>query len=215
MRKINARCSRGSEPESGPFCMFIRLAQKIAANPTVYDWTQRVVGGDVVYDRLAPYLRQTDGQSILDVGAGTGTIQSLVPANTTYIWLDNDKDKLRGYKRKYPAGLAVLGGASGLCFTDKSIDQALCLAMSHHVKSASLELMFQEISRVVRKRLIFVDALECRVRVKSRILWTFDRGRFARSSFELRSFIARYFIIDHIEEFTVWHRYLLCIATPK
>jgi hypothetical protein len=46
-----------------------------------------------------PYLVQVENQFVLDVGAGTGNFAWLLPPAATYLWLDNDLQKLGGFKK--------------------------------------------------------------------------------------------------------------------
>jgi hypothetical protein len=49
-----------------------------------------------------------------------------------------------------------------------SIDVALCLALSHHLTDVQLERMIDELRGVVRRGLVFFDALDVRGRLPSR-----------------------------------------------
>jgi ubiquinone/menaquinone biosynthesis C-methylase UbiE len=188
----------------------------IVGHPTTYDLVQRAAGADRLRRWIAGYLADCRGDSLLDLGAGTGSIRSLLPADTQYIWFDNDPQKLAGYRSRRSSGLAVLGDGSRLCFAAKSVDHALSIAVSHHLDHLQLRSFFREISRVTRKRLYFVDALQCSPpRLLSKALWAIDRGSFPRTPDVLRELINEHFIIEQTDTLQVLHRYLLCIARPR
>jgi ubiquinone/menaquinone biosynthesis C-methylase UbiE len=195
--------------------MIHSLAHKIVSQPRVYDWVQKAVGADVVGRFLAPHLAETADHSVLDVGAGTGINRRLMPESTRYVWMDNDTQKLSGFRGKRSNGLAALGDATQLCFGDKSIDYGLCTAVFHHLNDDELGRVVDELGRVIRRRLIFLDAVECKDRVASNLLWKYDRGSFPRTGKRICAALEERFKLEHVGELTVYHRYILCVAHPK
>jgi SAM-dependent methyltransferase len=173
------------------------------------------VGYEHTRRRLRPLLADTAGRVVLDVGAGTGRVVPLLPPSARYIWLDNDVDKLRGARPADGRLRGILGDATRLGLRADSVDVALCLAMSHHLADAELEAMFAELARVVRERLVFLDAVVVPWSPRSRLLWALDRGRYPRTLPVLRAAIERRFEIRTVEQYAVYHRYLLCTAAPR
>jgi len=187
---------------------------RIIGSPAIYKVLQRAFGTQQTLDRLRPLVADTAGQRILDVGAGTAIARSLLPEPEGYIWLDVDPVKLRGVHSA--TGLrAILADATRLPLQTGSIDVALCLAMSHHLSDPQLEAVLTELARVVRHRLVFLDAVVVAHRLRSRLLWAIDRGRHPRTPAALLAAIERRFRILSLEEYAVQHRYLLCTATPR
>jgi ubiquinone/menaquinone biosynthesis C-methylase UbiE len=195
--------------------MLHSLAHKIVSQPRVYDWVQKAVGAEAVGRFLAPHLKESAGHSLLDVGAGTGNNLRLLPDSTRYIWMDNDTQKLSGYRAKQSCELGVLGDATQLSFRDKCIDYGLCTAVFHHLNDAELSRLVDELGRVIRRRLIALDAVECVDRPMSNLLWKYDRGSFPRTGERIRAALGRRFDLEFVDELTVYHRYILCIANPK
>jgi SAM-dependent methyltransferase len=159
-------------------------------------------------------LVDAEQRIVLDVGAGTGGGRALLPTDCRYIWLDNDRHKLRGYTAR-PGDWAILGSALDLALASKSVDQALCVAVAHHLRDAELRQALQETARVVRHKLVFLDAIDCPARLPSRLLWSIDRGSFPRSPEVLRTFLEEYYVLEQAEIFTVLHSYFVCVARPK
>jgi ubiquinone/menaquinone biosynthesis C-methylase UbiE len=130
-----------------------------------------------------------------------------LPPSARYLWLDSDSPKLAGFRGKSQAP-AILGDATRLPLRDGSVDWALAVGMSHHLTDPELSRTLDELRRVVRKRLFFLDAVVT-PGYTSRLLWRYDRGRHPRSADVLRKQLAMRFNIVSDEEFTVLHRYLL------
>ena len=138
-----------------------------------------------------------------------------MPDSTRYIWMDNDVQKLSGYSGRQRNELSAMGDGTQLCFRDKSVDYALCCAVLHHLDDDQVGRMFDELSRVVRRRLIVLDPVECLDRLMSNLLWKYDRGSFPRTGERIRAALGRRFDLEFVDELTVCHRYILCIANPK
>jgi SAM-dependent methyltransferase len=193
--------------------MIATLLHRAVALPLVYDRVQRLAGSEKVGRFLAPHLAETAGATLLDAGAGTGNFRKFMPDSTRYIWLDRDPRKLSGYAAKHLPGAATLADATDLCFRGKSIDYGFCAAVSHHLEDAELARMFAELARVVRKRFIFFDAVRSG-RAVSKVLWKYDRGSHPRTREQLERTLRQAFTIERAIELTIFHRYLLCIASP-
>jgi len=191
-----------------------QLGHNVLSHPKLYDLVQWVVGGAKVNARLVPRLAGAENQIVLDVGAGTGGLRALLPGNCRYIWMDNDPQKLRGYTARR-GDSALLGSALQLALAPKSVDQALCMAVAHHLEDAELRLALQEIARVIRHKLVFLDPVDCPARPLSRLLWSIDRGSFPRSPEVLRRFLEERYALEQAEVFTVLHSYFVCVAKPR
>jgi ubiquinone/menaquinone biosynthesis C-methylase UbiE len=195
--------------------MLTEVVHRIASHPWVYDMMQKLAGRDRNYQRLAPYLAHAAGKTLLDLGAGTGECARLAPPSATYIWLDKDPEKLRGFHDKSLGGLALLGEAGCIGLKDKSVDVALCQCVSHHLTNSELHNTFREVARVCRTRFIFLDAINMPSSTISNLLWKYDRGSYPRAVADLRSVIAQYFQVEHEEQYSIYHHYWLCTGRPK
>ena len=194
--------------------MLTGLLHRIVSSPSIYDMVQRLAGRERTYRWLATYLAEASGKIVLDVGGGTGDLARRLPQTATYIWLDNDVDKLNGLRQKANEVRALLGDASHIGLRDKSVDLAICIAMSHHLTDTQLRDAFREISRICRFKLFFLDAIR-HPGVISRLMWKYDRGSHPRSVAELRSYIESYFVIETEARTSVYHHYWFCSAIPK
>src|SRR4051812_11707150 len=130
----------------------------VLARPFVYDLVQRHLGGDIA-PPLVNALAAAGGNTVLDLGAGTGMIADHLPPGATYVWLDNDVVKLRGLEEHEMDCIAVIGDASRLPLADESVDFTATASVSHHLPDEAFASFVQEAARVTRKALIFLDAV--------------------------------------------------------
>jgi ubiquinone/menaquinone biosynthesis C-methylase UbiE len=191
------------------------IAHRIVSIPWVFDFVQKSLGLQEAYRHLEPRLVDTEGKIVLDVGAGTGNFAPLVRRSKIYLALDNDLEKLRGLQTKKVFGSQILGDATRICLGDKSVDYVLCIALAHHLTDAQLPILFNELARVVRVGLIFLDPLQYKTSRVSNLLWRYDRGSHPRSSDMLLAALQANFELEHIEQYKIYHHYLLCMGRPK
>lgn len=194
--------------------MFRKIIHAPLSAPQAYDLVQRLVGSAEIARRLQARLADTDGQVVLDVGAGTGLYMSLFPLGAKYIWLDLDRHKEKGFRARSSTAMGVMSDGTRIALIDQSVDCVLCVALSHHIPDDRLPLLFQELARVTRKKLVFLDAVKSSNPIGN-LLWTLDQGSFPRPESALRSAIETYFEIKTLESFHVYHHYILCVGVPK
>jgi len=196
-----------------------RLSDTLTFSPKIYDRIQYLAGFPAIIPLLNPYLSEIAGRSLLDVGAGTGLYMPLFPPTTRYIWSDIDPKKFEGFRsreltRSSENTYGIMSDSTMIALGDKTVDFALCAALSHHLADEVLALLFKELARVVRKKLIFIDAVKS-PKLLSKMLWAIDRGAFPRKEASLRSAIERYFDIESLKPYKVYHQYIMCVGTPK
>lgn len=194
--------------------MLLKLIHAFVSIPWVYDYAQRIAGIQQSHAQLRPFLSITH-QTVLDIGGGTGMFAPFIPPSNEYICVDNDPQKVAGFQKKFPAHQAILADALNMPFTDKRADYSMCINVTHHLTDEQLPHLFREIARVTKRRLIFHDALKQDGIGISQFLWALDRGSFPRSLEQLYQAITEYFTIEHIKEYKVYHRYLICSCQPK
>ena len=204
----------GFESEQRGLGRLYRLQHAILAHPRVYDFAQAYGGGREIAQFVSKELRSVGGKTLLDIGAGTGTLRRLVPPDARYVWLDNDTLKLNGLVSNDVECLAVLGDASRLPLRDESVDVAVTVDVSHHLSDEALAECLADAARVCRERLVFVDAVRS-PRLRSRLLWKLDLGANPRSEEQLVDAIGISFRVEKVERFRVHHDHLLCVGVPR
>jgi SAM-dependent methyltransferase len=191
-----------------------RLHYALLGDPRVYEFHHAYGGGRPVAAQVKRHLSGVTGATVVDVGAGTGVVGGLLSPGTRYVWLDNDRLKLRGLLSKRMTCFAVLGDAARLPFASKAADWTVMVEVSHHLPEGPLHEALDEAARITRDRFLFVDAVRG-PRLRSRLLWQLDLGRFPRTDDELIRALEASFDLEKVEHFRVHHEYLLCICAPK
>jgi SAM-dependent methyltransferase len=191
-----------------------RLQYAILSNPRLYDFHQAHGGGRPIAAQVRKELDDLGRRTLLDIGAGTGMVASLIRADTRYVWLDNDALKLRGFLSKAIDCYAVLGDAARLPFRDRSVDWTVMVEVSHHLPDSALHACLDEAARVTRERFVFVDWVRG-PRLRSKLLGQLDLGRFPRTEGELLLALEMSFEIEKVERFRINHDHLLCVCVPR
>jgi ubiquinone/menaquinone biosynthesis C-methylase UbiE len=195
--------------------MLLKFLHKLASHPWVYDRIQELAGAGQVYHKLEAHLpRSHEKLCVLDVGGGTGTLKKLWPKDSTYICLDIDPTKLKGFREKEPQGLAVLGDALKMPFADRSVDVLVCMFVAHHLDDKMFAAGIREFWRIIKPsgRLLFLDPLRVPDRLLSRVLWALDRGECPRTAESLRAHLETNFRLTHWETFSIYHCYILGVG---
>ncbi|MCC6300511.1 MAG: methyltransferase domain-containing protein [Anaerolineales bacterium] len=123
-----------------------------------FDFIQKYIVGDVRYKSLL--IRQANiqpGQSVLDLGCGTGTLaimakQTAPDADVTGLDADPEMLKVARFKsdlQSAPVKFDV-GFANELPYPDASFDRVLSSLMIHHLKTLDKRQTAREIFRVLK-----------------------------------------------------------------
>jgi SAM-dependent methyltransferase len=183
-------------------------------NPRVYDAIQVLAGRHLMHRRLRDAIASTADQTVLDVGAGTGSLARLLPPGAVYWALDNDPAKLHRLLAKVPDARCFEGSALEIDLPGGAVDWTVCVAVAHHLDDEELPRLFAELARVTRHRLVFLDSLWTSKGVVAKLLWRYDRGSHPRSADTLLLALGRHFDVERVERFRVFHEYVLCSGQP-
>jgi ubiquinone/menaquinone biosynthesis C-methylase UbiE len=190
------------------------ISERVLGNATLYDAVQRAAGLERVRRRLAPVLSALGPGRLLDVGAGTGAFYDLLPSHVQYVPLDTDPRKLERLAEKHEGVKGIVGSATSLPFDDASFDYSMCTSVAHHLTDEELDRMLDELARITRTGLVFLDPLRT-TRVASKTLWRIDRGSYPRTYEELVEKLSARFSSDVTDRFTVIHSYLIFAGGPR
>lgn len=140
--------------------------------------------------------------SILDVGAGSGTLLTYLKDKLSRIelhsiGLETSPESARSIAAN--GHFSVQGNALALPFEDNSIDYVFCTLFLHHLSDMAAGELIIEMQRVAKRRMIVVD-LERRGTsfIMFRLLGTFLLQRFTRDDGSLS--IKRAFKFDELKE---------------
>jgi len=201
------------ESADRPPSTFARAYHSTLARPAVYNILQRYGGGVPIAEQVRALLADTTDKLVLDVGAGTGMVGSVLPPSARYVWLDNDPLKLQGFLRLRTGAPAVLADAARMPFRARFADVITMVEVSHHLDDDALHAFLAEAARVASERFVLVDGVRT-PRTRSRILWALDLGRHVRREDELTAAVERHFAIRDVRRFRVNHDHVVYDAAP-
>jgi len=176
--------------------LFKSFFQRIAANPRIYNFIQKIVGVNYIQQRLKGCVKLIPyDATILDIGGGTGIHNLLFNHSQFYICGDIDPQKLYGYRSICPNGNALLVNGTILALGDQSVDCVLCTLVTHHLSIDQLQQMIEESHRILKPKGIFLllDAVWNPQNTLGRLLWNYDPGSYPRSFYEIEYAIGNKF----------------------
>jgi SAM-dependent methyltransferase len=203
--------SPGGEHSTGAF---IRLLHGLAAQPWLYDRLQDAAGGRAVRARVRRRLGDVRGATVLDIGAGTGALAQELPRDATYLWLDHDPAKLDGFLKRRNGVAGVLADATRMPLRDAAVDYAVCVNVAHHLDDVELGQLLIEARRAAGNVVVLVDAIAT-PRLRSRLLWRYDRGAKPRTLSHLVDAVRAVFDMVAVERFRIHHEYVLIEGRPR
>lgn len=198
--------------------MLTSILHRLVAVPWIYDLSQVLAGVRTIHARLAPQLSLIKpGTVVVDVGGGTGTLKRLCPQSASYLCLDIDRQKLRGYLQKQPNGRAVQCDGTRTPLRNESVDAVLVIFVSHHLPESTFPDVLSECARILKDSgvLILLDPLWVPSRLAGRLLWRLDRGAFPRTAAALEEAMATRFAIKIRDRFAVYHEYALYVGLKR
>ena len=190
----------------------ISLIHKIVAVPWIYDLSQWLAGAYTsrkIFREEFAVLQATG--CVLDVGGGTGLSRPLLPMGWKFFCLDLDPQKLEGFHAKFPEDEAVQASACEIPLPDESFDLCIMVAVSHHLTHEEFRLALSEIKRLLRPggKFMLMDAVWNPLNLRSRVLWSLDRGSYPKTRKSLERQISEVFSIQSTRNWKVHHEYAL------
>jgi len=136
--------------------------------------------------RLGPIRRAlalAPGDSVLDVGCGTGDYSRLVDSpEFHYLGVDLCEEYVEVARRRYGAPFREFQvvDVRSMPFPERSFDQALFLGVMHHLTDEENLAVLESINRIVRKQLVIMDLSPGGWHLLNNFLCAHDRGSYPR-----------------------------------
>ena len=174
--------------------------RRVLANPRVYDRFQSTVGAyRARTDVLRQYGRVQPGDTVVDIGCGTGHILEDLPMRMSYYGYDLSADYIRQARARY-GGRASFECADVSAFTvgprRGTADVVLALGVIHHLDDAQVEELVTTAHELLRPggRLVTMDtAYDDGQSRMSRYLVSKDRGQNVRTAAQYQHLAAARF----------------------
>jgi len=178
-----------------------RLIHRVVENSAFFFYARtHFYWGTMSHVRAALDLRP--GERLLDVGCGSGMGAGLTKG--TYVGIDNEMKYLsfaRHRLRDRPTHAFVKMSAFELGFFDGAFDKAVMMNVAHHLEERVLDCFLEQLTRVVRKKMVILDHAPDRDNAVSGWLLSHDRGEYIRPRPELRRILDRHWAVEKEEAF--------------
>lgn len=135
---------------------------------------------------ISDVLALQGGETIIDMGCGTGTILDLLPANVRYTGLDINAAYIESGRKRYPRARFIAGSLDDWS-KDQTLGDAdlfLCNGVLHHLDDGEVNQTFSLAKRTLKPngRLVFFEPCYLRWQsAASRFFMSKDRGQGIRT----------------------------------
>jgi ubiquinone/menaquinone biosynthesis C-methylase UbiE len=184
-------------------------------DPRVYDLLQVAALRHVTTRRLKEIFKAAAGQTVLDVGAGTGNLAGMLPPDATYWALDPDPAKLRRLEHKLPGAHCLQRSAADTGLEDGSVDWTAFITVAHHLDEAEFTGAIAELARITRRRMVFVDPLAAQRWGIQRLILRYDRGSHPRSMEAILDALLVHFELERAAHYRTVQDLFLCVCRPR
>jgi SAM-dependent methyltransferase len=151
-------------------------------------------------------LEMAAGERLLDVGCGTGLCAAAAGAGS-YVGIDDCVPYL-DFGRRRPGSARrtfVAMSATHRGFAAGSFDKALVVNLVHHLEVDGIDRLFDQLTRLVTRRIVLLDAAPDAANAVERFLLAHDRGAYIRPRAELRRLLERHCVV---EDEVVFHNFI-------
>jgi SAM-dependent methyltransferase len=151
--------------------------------------------------RIESALALQPDERLLDVGCGTGVGSRL--GKRMYVGVDRGLNHLRFAARRSSRSSCMFAAMSALDLgvADRAFEKALLINVAHHLDDDALDRLLTELKRVVRTKIVVVDAAPEDANRLEAFLFRHDRGDHVRGRRVLRSFLSRHHVVEREEVF--------------
>jgi len=173
----------------------MRQLEKFFNNPKVYNIIQCLLafaGGKAVFKKIQEYLDVKPGDSVLDVGCGTGKYTRIF-MRADYTGIDTSDEYLNYARKRYPFGKFINMDAVKLTFPDQSFRFVFSASTFHHLSDEEAELAAAEMKRVCQDNgavYIIDNVFPRKINFVGYLLFKLDRGSYQRNFRELEKLLS-------------------------
>ncbi len=161
----------------------LKVFHRMLENPEMYEFIQRLLGGDRVFRALKvaleAELRQIIYSNVLEVGCGTGLTKDCF--NSEYTGIDINPEYIRVVSSR-GVGTFLVADATLLPFEPETYDLVFTAGVLHHLNEQDRNKMLGEMRRVCRPKgyILIADGLvpSNRLNLIGYALAKLDRGRY-------------------------------------
>lgn len=146
---------------------------------------------------LAPVARAaalSPGDSVVDVGCGTGDMAAIVPPGCRYLGVDLSEDNLRTARdwqsapgrefRQLDLTREPLPGGP--------FDVALVVAILHHMDDATIDTVLTQLVPQIRKRIVVMDFIAMEGNPVQRMWAALDQGKHVRTLWQQKALLEKH-----------------------
>ena len=157
----------------------------VLSNPIVYETYQFLVGGRNVRRALATAAAPSNGDAILDLGCGPGSLFAYIPDGASYLGVDLSARYVEEAKRVFGArGEFICGDATNVELGNRKFEIVCAIGLLHHLDDAKARDVVGLARSVLRPggRFLSVDACFADGQTRlSRLVVRMDRGQNVRN----------------------------------
>lgn len=159
----------------------------ILSSPMVYDFVQNALGAQSSRRTLVrDHFRPLPGDTMLDVGCGTGEITPHLPAGVSYLGIDLSPSYIASARQRYGhlGQFEVADVSDPLALSTQPVNLVTCIGLLHHLSDDECVALFRSIKRLLTPGGRFVTLDPTFVNGQhfiARELARRDRGRNVRS----------------------------------
>jgi len=175
------------------------LLDSIGSNPYFFNFLQKVCNLGDLKEEVSLRLKAEPGESILDVGCGTGLYSVL--AKGRYVGLDLNGSYIKYARTKYKSGNKkfIVEDVTRLSLGEEMFDKTLYIAMLHHFDEADNIKILNRISSVTKKMVLILDAaLPDNPTAAQKFFLKVERGQYVRPLNEQISIVRKVFDIKNV-----------------
>lgn len=180
--------------------------RRMLESPQGFNVWQRISGAETWKRRvIRDYVKPVNGQKILDVGCGTGSVLNLLDKNLKidYVGCDINPEYIQYARKKYPGqGRFYCCSVDDLPVHESAFDVVLAISIFHHINDQASGRLLQTVRQKLKPGGIFVMTDPVWTEQQSTLekyLMKRDRGRNIRNEREYLDLIKPYFSLQHSE----------------